>query len=88
MPAYKLAWYGWVGVIVAAFLVQRPIYAIWPTFYMPLVGLILYRRFGKLSYPAIQVTDPAFGRKLSIANLIFVVLNGVIVGEIDSRYYG
>jgi hypothetical protein len=87
VSAYKFAWYGWLGLTIVAFAVQRPLYAIFPTFYMPVLGVILYKKFGKLSYAEIQVADPVFGRKLSIANLIFVVLNGVILGQIDGKYY-
>ncbi|GIZ54126.1 hypothetical protein NCCP691_41400 [Noviherbaspirillum aridicola] len=62
-------------------------YAVLPTLYMPLLGLVLYRKFGWLSYKRIHAADPAFGRKLDTSNMLFAVLNGAAIAKIDGYFY-
>lgn len=87
MPAYKTSLYGWLFFTCAAICIGRPLYAIGPTVYMPILSLILRRRVGRLRYRQIHSIYPAFGGKLSIANLIFCIANGALLAQIDKHFY-
>lgn len=64
MCAYKVAWYGWFALTPAAVAFQRPLSAILPTVYMPIVGIILYKKYRDMTYADIYSVAGLYRRFL------------------------